>query len=40
MLITQNILVEVGYSDNNFRSADGFGSVRFIYKEGISAFDE
>ena len=42
MLITKNILVEVGYSDNNFRSADGFGSVRFIYpgKEGASAFDE
>ena len=42
MLITQNILVEVGYSDNNFRSADGFGSVRFIFpgKEGVSAFDQ
>ncbi len=42
MLISKNILVEIGYSDNNFRSADGFGSVRFIFpgKEGVSAFDE
>ena len=42
MQITKNILVEVGYSDNNFRSSDGFGSVRFVYpgREGVSAFDE
>jgi|TARA_B110000259_G_C13995273_1_gene394152 hypothetical protein len=42
MQITKNLLVEVGYSDNNFRSSDGFGSVRFVYpgREGVSAFDK
>ena len=42
MLITKNILLEVGYTDNNISSADGFGSVRFMYpgKAGVSMFDE
>ena len=42
MLITKNILLEVGYTDNNISSADSFGSVRFIYpgKAGVSMFDE
>jgi len=42
MLITKNILLEVGYTDTNATSADGFGSVRFVYpgQEGVSALDE
>ena len=42
MLITKNILLEVGYRDTNATSADGFGSIRFIYpgQEGVSALDE
>ena len=42
MLITKNILLEVGYTDNNISSADSFGSVRLIYpgKAGVSMFDE
>jgi hypothetical protein len=34
--------LEVGYTDTNATSADGFGSVRFVYpgQEGVSAFDE
>ena len=42
MLITKNIMLEVGYSDDNFTSEDGFGSITFIYpgSDGTSAFDE
>lgn len=42
MLITKNIMLEVGYSDDNFTSADGFGSITFVYpgSNGTSALDE
>lgn len=41
MLITKNIMLEVGYSDDNFSSSDGFGSITFIFpgSDGVSAFD-
>lgn len=41
MLITRNILLEIGYNDNNIRSADSYGSLRFIFpgRAGYSAFD-
>lgn len=42
MLITKNILLEIGYTDNNISSADGFGSIRYMYpgQQGVSAFDQ
>ena len=42
MLITKNIMLEVGYSDDNFTSEDSFGSIKFVYpgSDGTSAFDE
>ena len=42
MLITKNILLEVGYSDNNISSADGFGAIKLVFpgEEGVSAFEK